>query len=112
MPFRKSDVSAIRSASDFQESRGRLAEDPAAKGLDNDILLDSNSSSPGKIHAGLDRDHISRGQRPFLESVHSGGLVDLEPESVSRAVAEPVGESEISQVVTSRSIDRGSRNPL
>jgi len=72
-----------------------------AAGVNGDIILDANPSDACRIHAGFNRDYVSRFQAPFLPSGYPGIFVHFESKpmagTVNKQMIEMISRQDLSR---------------
>src|SRR5919198_1072808 len=105
-------VSAIAAASlvDGHQVLGEARKDLGAVVRDDDEVFDSNASLAGQVDPRLDGDDVSGGERVLRGLAETRRLMYLDPEPVSKTVAEPLAEAGLVDERTRRrvGVDPGS----
>src|ERR687888_524635 len=105
-------VSAIAAASlvDGHQVLGEARKDLGPVVSDDDEVFDSNASLAGQVDPRLDGDDVSGGERVLRGLAETRRLMYLDPETVSKTVAEPLAEAGLVDKRTRRrvGVDPGS----
>src|SRR5579872_3497369 len=99
MPFFRS---LVETAMDVLRESGQCA---CAVLGDNQRVLDADPAVPGNIDTRLDGDDESGGENSSAQLVHRWGFVDIEPDTVTRAVLETVGPAGVGDDLAADVVD-------